>query len=544
MPYMNEHALPPKVKALPEASRKLWMDTFNSTWRETSGDEGKAAAEAWNAVKQNHRQDDGRFGTTQATPVELSSADGSVPEWFCILPLGEVRLADSRPPFHVDEAGMARVVKAFKERGNDLVIDYEHKTIDGDEAPAAGWIKELQPRKDGLWARAEWNEKARAYIASKEYRYFSPVITLDKARNVLELLHAALTNFPAIANLTPLAAKWGLDEGDLEALADAGDPGAAQEARSAKWKIAVKKTGHVERPGEWASIPDEQFADPVNYRYPMPDLEQATTAWRYWSKPANRSDYDENEQAVITARIKARVKALGGKEPQSAADTKEANRMLIEALRKLLGLGAEATEADVITAASDLKKKADQVETLTTQTAALKTERDEAIGRATTAEALGNKVKVPLVVTQALGLQGDASTETVVGRIEGFKAGEAAGKASQTELAELKSKVAKDKADAMVKEALRTGRTSPEELSRNDGLLEGLALKDPAMFDTLVMSRKEFSVVPLDKLNLGDNGANAGTIVLTADEKATCASLGVSEAEYLKTKKAQMGVAA
>jgi phage I-like protein len=143
--------------------------------------------------------------------ILLLEAKGGAPEWFCVLPRGEVRLADGRPSFQVTPAALQAVMEDYRRRGNDLVIDYEHQTMEGIEAPAAGWIKELDPRDDGLWARVEWTDKALGYIEKKEYRYFSPVVALNKERVVTALLHAALTNFPAIANLTPLAARMQAD---------------------------------------------------------------------------------------------------------------------------------------------------------------------------------------------------------------------------------------------------------------------------------------------------------------------------------------------
>jgi phage I-like protein len=133
-----------------------------------------------------------------------------LPEWIRILPLGKVELSDSREPFEVDAESLSSLVAAFRARGVDLVIDYEHQSLQGERAPAAGWIKELEARPDGLWARVEWTRQAREYLLSKEYRYFSPVLRLDPdTRRPTALLHLGLTNVPAIKRLPPLVAKWG-----------------------------------------------------------------------------------------------------------------------------------------------------------------------------------------------------------------------------------------------------------------------------------------------------------------------------------------------
>lgn len=141
-----------------------------------------------------------------------------LPEWIRILPRGQVELSDSREPFEVDTAALAALVANFRSRGVDLVIDYEHQSLQGERAPAAGWIKELEARPDGLWAQVEWTRQAREYLLSKEYRYFSPVLRLDPAtRRPTALMHLGLTNVPAIKRLPPLVAKWGGEAGTAAA---------------------------------------------------------------------------------------------------------------------------------------------------------------------------------------------------------------------------------------------------------------------------------------------------------------------------------------
>jgi phage I-like protein len=142
--------------------------------------------------------------------VRLTLEMAELPEWLRLLPLGRVELVDGRPPFEVDPASLEEMVRAFGERGTDLVVDYEHQSLKGVQAPAAGWIKGLEARLDGLWARVEWTSQAQEYLSRREYRYFSPVLRLDpESRRPLELLNVALTNVPAMKGCTPLVAKWG-----------------------------------------------------------------------------------------------------------------------------------------------------------------------------------------------------------------------------------------------------------------------------------------------------------------------------------------------
>ena len=81
-----------------------------------------------------------------------------------------------------------------------IPIDYDHAidfaAPEGRPAPAAGWIKELEAREGALWGRVEWTEHGAAALATKEYRYISPVFEHDEGGVVLRLLRAALTNNP------------------------------------------------------------------------------------------------------------------------------------------------------------------------------------------------------------------------------------------------------------------------------------------------------------------------------------------------------------
>jgi hypothetical protein len=140
------------------------------------------------------------------------------PELIRLLPLGEVVLGDGRQPFQVTQESLGKIMEAWSLRGNDMVIDYEHQTVTGQEAPAAGWIKALSAAADGLWARVVWTDRAREYIEKREYRYFSPVVELGEGRVVVDLLHVALTNFPAITKLIPLVLQHrGLRESEQKA---------------------------------------------------------------------------------------------------------------------------------------------------------------------------------------------------------------------------------------------------------------------------------------------------------------------------------------
>lgn len=141
-----------------------------------------------------------------------------------LLPAGEFRAVDGRPKecaaWRLDARLAAAVIDKVATRTNPMVFDYEHQTLfaatRGHPAPAAGWFKTLEWREgQGLFAiDVEWTERARTMIAAREYRYVSAVFLYDQQGRVTEILHAALTNNPALD---------GMDEVQVAALSRLAD---------------------------------------------------------------------------------------------------------------------------------------------------------------------------------------------------------------------------------------------------------------------------------------------------------------------------------
>ena len=128
---------------------------------------------------------------------------GGAPEIITILPLGHV--VSTKGEFDVDEESFESMKAQIAQHGVDLVIDYEHQTLTGERAPAAGWVKELILDAGHIKARVEWTPPARSYLENKEYRYLSPVINVRKSDKKATGLHSlALTNTPAIEGMTPI----------------------------------------------------------------------------------------------------------------------------------------------------------------------------------------------------------------------------------------------------------------------------------------------------------------------------------------------------
>lgn len=133
-----------------------------------------------------------------ALNIELG-ADGTVPERIQLLPAGpEVKGRDGRSWINDTPAN---IQAAFASEGKDLPIDWEHaselKAPKGDQAPAAGWIKELELRNGEIWAQVQWTARAVEQIKNREYRYISPVFVYErKSRRIVRITSAGLTNQP------------------------------------------------------------------------------------------------------------------------------------------------------------------------------------------------------------------------------------------------------------------------------------------------------------------------------------------------------------
>ncbi|WP_457650345.1 phage protease [Profundibacter sp.] len=131
------------------------------------------------------------------------------PEWVHLFPNGVMKSRDGRV-FNL--ADPQAIVRQFDAGGIDLPVDYEHQNDKQDSLPAgpipaAGWIKELQARKDGLWGRVEWTDQARALLESKAYRYLSPsFLYLKEGKTIAKLKGAGLVHNPGL-HLTALASQ-------------------------------------------------------------------------------------------------------------------------------------------------------------------------------------------------------------------------------------------------------------------------------------------------------------------------------------------------
>jgi len=77
-----------------------------------------------------------------------------------------------------------------------------------------------------------------------------------------------------------------------------------QKERAEKYGINPKEGGHLTKPSEYEDVPEDQFADPVNYRYPV-TKKYVKGALTYFNQPENREagGYTHEEAVKIMAKI-------------------------------------------------------------------------------------------------------------------------------------------------------------------------------------------------------------------------------------------------
>ncbi|MCS6175858.1 phage protease [Shewanella baltica] len=135
------------------------------------------------------------------------------------LPDGHFASVDGRPDdvaggkWLMDSTAFAAMQANTPHKSGDLVIDYEHQTLNkeknGQPAPAAGWfnIDDVQYRQgQGLFIKPRFTDNAIAYLTAKEYKYFSLVFGYDTSTGRPQFIHsAALTNRPGVDGMLPLA---------------------------------------------------------------------------------------------------------------------------------------------------------------------------------------------------------------------------------------------------------------------------------------------------------------------------------------------------
>lgn len=229
-----------------------------------------------------------------------------LPDWIAIFRGGTQK--DSCGNSHNGDEIIDLALSSFDVNVHEPPVRLDHNNIGG---PSYGWIRSVkkEKNKDGintLYAKLDLTEDMINLIKSGKFKKRSAGFTKDGILHHLAMLGSSV---PAVKSLPDI----NLDDGEIEINnfnfeeSEISKEKKAQESRSKKYKISIKDNTHVTKPSEYSNLSDDQFADPVNYRYPI-DKEHILPAIRYWGKPKNKEEYSTAEQSIINKRIESAKK--------------------------------------------------------------------------------------------------------------------------------------------------------------------------------------------------------------------------------------------
>lgn len=224
--YESIERLPAQFSELPVEAKVIVKEVLNRL-SEVGLDEASANAAAWGAVETNFQKlDNGTWikkeGNPQFSdkrkgvllPFRLRNEfEGAAQSWIQIFKKGKF----SHPlygEFEIDDKLLNNIVKNFETfQDRDIMVDYNHGSgtaADPESTKAAGWLRDLRVKKDGLYGLIDWTSPAVSYIKNGEFRYISPEWTdqyQDKRNGELVgpmLLAIALTNRPFLEGMAPV----------------------------------------------------------------------------------------------------------------------------------------------------------------------------------------------------------------------------------------------------------------------------------------------------------------------------------------------------
>ncbi len=211
------------------------------------------------------------------------------------------------------EGDLDRIAAGYDPAKHEAPVVIGHPKENG---PAFGWVEKLERVGDTLWAEIKPTvEGFSDWVKSGLWKKRSISLYPDMTLRHIGFLGAMP---PAVKGLPDFKFEEKEDamsiEFDEEDEKREGREKARQEheARARKHGIGVKESGNHTKPDQYEHIPDDEFADPVNYKYPI-DRAHIHAAIAYFSKAHNREagGYSDEEQKKIWGRIKAAAKKYG-----------------------------------------------------------------------------------------------------------------------------------------------------------------------------------------------------------------------------------------
>ena len=212
MPY---NKAPSRVKGLPKHAQSIWVAAFNSAYKQYDGNEEKANATAWAAVKKAGYSKKGEKWIKMTdtfyyiNSYELSEGVG-LPNQIEIMRTGTWKHPIYKK-LEITNNTIENIIENFKNkvRGVDISFDLEHGET-SHKTEAVCWVKNLIKKGSSLLAEVDWTEFGKEKIKDKSFKYFSPEFKFSyedpetgKMYNDV-LFGGGLTNRPFIKNMSPI----------------------------------------------------------------------------------------------------------------------------------------------------------------------------------------------------------------------------------------------------------------------------------------------------------------------------------------------------
>ena len=128
-----------------------------------------------------------------------------------LVPIGDFKGSDKDGnPIneHITKESLDQIAEKLNS-GDEVLCDIDHQSCKPGverDSKAAGWFHKfvVDPVK-GLFANLKLTKKGREIVENREYRYTSPVFTLDENGNPNDIHSVALTNVPAFkGHISPI----------------------------------------------------------------------------------------------------------------------------------------------------------------------------------------------------------------------------------------------------------------------------------------------------------------------------------------------------
>ena len=111
----------------------------------------------------------------------------------------------------IDEQAIKSIIQELESNPREILVDIDHgscRSPNERDTQAAAWAYDFKYVKDlgnlsGLYCRLKWTSKGRSLVENREYRFLSPVWTLNLDNRPQKLISIGLTNRPAIKS-TPI----------------------------------------------------------------------------------------------------------------------------------------------------------------------------------------------------------------------------------------------------------------------------------------------------------------------------------------------------